>query len=121
MRSIIENLEMWNCLLEKIWGWLKISIKYSYKFVIFDIITVHCRFEIPSFVACSKETMSIDNVDSLLAPLRDLRLDQPLDALVIRVIQNLNQQTLFWPVELTHCRYRELVYLLKKETMQELH
>lgn len=94
---------MWNGLLEELPARLEISIKDCDKLIILHIIAGHRRLEISRFVTGSKHPMTVDDVDTSLAPLRDFSLDQPLYALIIGVIQNLNEQAIFWPIKLADC------------------
>lgn len=104
---------MWNCLFEEIRVWCEISIKYCNELVVFDIVTAHRRLQIPSLVACPDRAMSIDDVHAPLAPLGDLGRNQELNQLVVRVVENLNQQTVSWPIDLARGGNRLLVHLQK--------
>lgn len=66
---------MWNSLLEEIWIWLEISIENRNELIIFDAITAHCRLEITRFVTSSKLPMTVDYINTSLAPLGDFSLD----------------------------------------------
>jgi hypothetical protein len=81
---------MWDCFLEKIRAWLEVRVKNGNKFKILDIVTAHCRVEVPSFIPSPQHPMPIDNVHTLLVPLRNFCFDQHLNALVARVIKHLD-------------------------------
>ena len=66
---------MWNCLFKKIRIRLEVSIKYSNKFIILDMVTAHGRLEIPRLVTSPDQAMPIDNVDTALAPFGHLCFD----------------------------------------------
>lgn len=82
---------MWNGLLEEIRTRLEIGIKNCHELVILHIITVHRRLKISCFITSSILPMTVDDIDAFLTPLRDFSFDQPLYALIIRVVENLNK------------------------------
>lgn len=97
--------------LEEIGARSKICIKDCNKLIVLNIIAAHCRLEVPGFVAGSDGTVSMDYVDPLPVPSRNFVSDEGSDAFVVGIIKNLNQQTLFRPIELTNCRNRHLIHL----------
>jgi len=110
-KSKFSYLKMRNSLLEEIRTRLEISIENCNKLVILHIITVHRRLEVSCFITSSILPMTVDDIDTFLTPLRNFCFDQPLYALIIRVVKNLNEQPIFRPIELTDCRYRLFIYL----------
>jgi len=110
-KSKFSYLKMRNSLLEEIRTWLEISIENCNKLVILHIITVHRRLEVSCFITSSKLPMTVDDIDAFLTPLCNFCFDQPLYALIIRVVKNLNKQPIFRPIKLTDCRYRLFIYL----------
>lgn len=78
----MKYLKMRNCLLEEIRVWLEISIKYGDKLVILDIITIHGRLKIPSFVACPDQAVAVDNINPSQTPFQNLISDQELNCFI---------------------------------------
>lgn len=89
---------MWYRFLEKIWCWLEVRVENGDKFIIFDIVTAHCRLEVPSFITGPQHPMPIHNVHTLMAPLGNFCLDQQLNALVAGIVEHLNQKLLPGPI-----------------------
>lgn len=116
----ILYLKMWDCELEEIRGRLEIRIKNRNELIILHIVTAHGRVEIPGFVAGPNNAMAIDNVDATLPPPRDLILDHALDHLIVGIIKNLNQKSIFRPIQLTHRRNRHLIHLINIKTQQKI-
>lgn len=82
---------MRKCSFKEIRGRLKISIKDSNKFIVFDIAATHGRLEIACLIPLSNHPMSVHDVGVELLPFTNLLLDQQYGDWIIRVVENLNQ------------------------------
>lgn len=90
---------------------LKIGIKDGNKLIVSNIIAIHGGLEITSLVTISNHSMPVHNAGTLTLPFVDLLFDQHLRRRIIGIVQNLNQQLRFWPLQIAHSRNRLLVNL----------
>lgn len=109
-----RHLKMRNRELEEVRVGLKIGVENGDELVVLNVIAAHSGLEIPGFIAGPHQPVPVNDIDTSLAPLSHLGSDQPLYALVVGVIQNLNQQPLPRPLQLANRRNRLLVHLKTK-------
>lgn len=101
--GVSSNLEMGDRAFEEIRFRLEVSIKDGNKLIILYVITLHGRFQVARLVSRAVQAVSIHNVDSSLMPLAYLAFYQHTSLRIRRVVQDLNQNAAFRPIQLTHC------------------
>jgi hypothetical protein len=105
-------LEMQHNTLQKVRMRLEVCIKDGNKLVILHITIAPGRLEVSIFLTTHQHTVHVHNPGTLLLPLSHFFSDQSLCS-VVGVIQHLDQEVGFRPIQVAHGRNWLLIYLNK--------